>query len=111
MIMLGFAPVFGISAGAYYVRMAFMNMSNPIYQTFVMEQVDISARATVASMVSLVWSFGRAFSPTISGYLQVHYGFGPVFAIAISLYVVAVCLYWVFFLRVPRQVTQQPESV
>ena len=106
MIMLGFSPLFGISAGAYYV--ALMNMSNPIYQTFVMEQVDASARATVASLVSLVWSFGRSFSPTISGYLQVKYGFGPPFAIAISLYAVAVYLYWMFFVRHQRRIAVAP---
>ena len=108
MIMLGFSPQFGISAGAYYVRMALMNMSNPIYQTFVMEQVNASARATVASLVSLVWSFGRSFSPTISGYLQVHYGFGPPFAIAIALYAVAVYLYWLFFVRHHRRIAIAP---
>jgi MFS family permease len=106
MIMLGFAP-FGISAMAYYVRMALMNMSNPIYQTFVMEQVDAGARATVASLYSMVWSFGRAFSPSISGWLQVNYGFDPVFGIAIALYMIAISMYWVFFLR-PRR---QPNSV
>jgi len=104
MVLLGFSPLFGVSAGAYYVRMALMNMSNPIYQTFVMEQVDASARATVASLVSLVWSFGRSFSPTISGYLQVEYGFGPPFAIAILFYAVAVFLYWMFFVRHQRRV-------
>jgi len=111
MLLLGFAPVFALSAGAYFVRMALMNMSNPIYQTFVMEQVDESARATVASLVSMVWAFGRSFSPTISGYLQVRYGFGPPFAIAISLYAIAVCLYWVFFVRHQKTVTPQPEPV
>ena len=106
MIMLGFAP-FGVSALAYYARLALMNMSNPIYQTFVMEQVGASARATVASLYSMVWSFGRAFSPSISGWLQVHYGFDPVFGIAIALYAIAISMYWVFFLRSGRQ----PEAV
>ncbi len=103
MMALGFAPLFPVSAGAYLVRMALMNMSNPIYQTFVMEQVDATSRATVASLVSMVWSFGRAFSPTISGYLQVEYGFGPPFAIAIGLYALAVGLYGHFFLRRDRE--------
>jgi MFS family permease len=40
MVILGFSPLFGLSAAAYYVRMALMNMSNPIYQNFVYEQVD-----------------------------------------------------------------------
>ena len=103
MIVLGFAPYLGLSALAYYVRMALMNMSNPIYQTFVMERVDASARATVASLVSMVWSFGRSFSPSISGWLQVNYGFDPVFGAAIGLYAIAVSLYWVFFLRKPQE--------
>jgi MFS family permease len=102
MMVLGFAP-FGFSALAYYARLALMNMSNPIYQTFVMERVDASARATVASLVSMVWSFGRSFSPSVSGWLQVVYGFDPVFGGAIMLYAIAIVLYWVFFLRKPHQ--------
>jgi len=99
MIMLGFAPIFWVSALAYYVRMALMNMSNPIYQNFVLEQVKPSDRATVASLYSMVWSFGRSFSPSISGSLQVDYGFGPPFVIAISLYAAAIFMYWLFWLR------------
>ena len=44
-----------------------MNMSSPVYQTFIMEHVEPSARATVASLTSMAWNFGWAFSPTISG--------------------------------------------
>lgn len=97
--LLGFSPIFALSAGAYYVRMTLMNMSNPIYQTFVMEQVKQSARSTIASLTSMVWSFGRAFSPSISGWFQVRYGFGPPFAIAMTLYASAVTMYWFFFLK------------
>ena len=103
MILLGFSPVFGLSAGAYFIRMALMNMSNPIYQTFIMEQVDAASRATAASLYSMVWSFGRAFSPSISGWLQVTYGFDPVFGGAVVLYAIAIFLYWIFFLRTGQQ--------
>ena len=99
MIMLGFSPYFWMSALAYYVRMALMNMSSPIYQNFVLEQVKPTERATVASLHSMVWSFGRSFSPSISGYLQVNFGFGPPFLVAIGLYSIAIFLYWLFFLR------------
>jgi MFS family permease len=74
-----------------------MNMSGPVYQTFVMEHVEADARATVASLVSMANSFGWAFSPSISGWLQVHYGFGPVFAGVLLLYSVSVYMYWKFF--------------
>jgi MFS family permease len=99
LILLGFSPWFWLSAVAYFVRVALMNMSGPIYQTFVMEQVEPSARATVASLVSMSWNFGWAFSPTISGWLQVNYGFGPPFLGTIILYILSVFLYWVFFWR------------
>jgi len=108
MMILGFAPAFGVSALAYYVRMGLMNMSNPIYQTFIMEQVDAGSRATVASLYSMVWSFGRAFSPSISGWLQVEYGFDPVFGGAVVLYAIAVVMYWIFFLRPNREYTPAP---
>lgn len=105
LILLGFSPVFWVSALSYYVRLALMNMSSPVYQTFVMERVEPEARATVASLVSMAWNFGWAFSPTISGYLQVQYGFGPPFLGTIILYVISIVLYWAFFWR------KQPESV
>jgi MFS family permease len=64
-----------------------------------MEHVEPSARATVASLVSMAWNFGWAFSPTVSGYLQVQYGFGPSFLGTIILYIVSTVMYYVFFLR------------
>lgn len=97
--LLGFAPWFGVAAMAYYIRMALMNMSSPVYQTFVMEKVDPSARATVASLVSMANNFGWAFSPTISGAVQVNYGFGPTYLGTIIMYTFSIFLYWKFFLR------------
>ena len=97
--LLGFSPWFWLSAGAYYVRLGLMNMSTPVYQAFVMEQVDPSSRATVASLTSMAWSFGWAFSPTVSGVLQVKYGFGLPFIGTITLYIIAISMYWFFFWR------------
>jgi MFS family permease len=99
LFLLGFSPWFALSAVAYYIRLALMNMSGPVYQTFVMERVEASARATVASLVSMSNNFGWAFSPTISGWIQVNYGFGPAFGTTIVLYTVSIFLYWAFFWR------------
>jgi MFS family permease len=95
--LMGFAPMFMISAASYYIRLALMNMSSPVYDTFVMEHVEPSARAMVASLVSMSWNFGWTFSPTISGWLQVRYGFGPPFMGTMILYCLSIYLYWVFF--------------
>ncbi|GAB1470400.1 MFS transporter [Chloroflexota bacterium] len=106
LILLGFSPIFWVGAASYYIRLALMNMSTPVYQAFVMERVDPTGRATVASLTSMAWNFGWAFSPTISGLLQVRYGFGPAFAGTIILYIIAVIMYWAFFWR--RTVTPLP---
>ncbi len=108
LILLGFSPIFWIGAAAYYIRLALMNMSSPVYQTFVMEHVEPSARATVASLTSMAWNFGWAFSPTISGWLQVRYGFGPPFIGTITLYTISVFMYWAFFWR--RQIAPAPST-
>lgn len=109
LIILGFSPWFWLSAGAYYIRLTLMNMSTPIYQTFVMERVDTAGRSTVASLTSMAWNFGWSFSPTISGALQIRYGFGPPFLGTIGLYIVAISMYWVFFWR--KQETPEPETI
>ncbi len=97
LMLLGYAPLFWMSALAHYARLSLMNMSGPVYQTFVMEHVEPDARATVASLVNMAGNFGWAFSPSISGWLQVNYGFGPVFACVIVLYSITVFMYWKFF--------------
>jgi len=97
LIILGFSPWFWLSAAAYYIRLALMNMSAPVYQTFVMEHVDPDARATVASLTSMAWTSGWAISPMVSGWIQVKYGFGPAFMGTIGFYIVAITLYWLFF--------------
>ena len=95
--LLGFAPWFWLSGFAYYVRIALMNMSSPVYQTFVMERVEPEARATVSSLVNMANNFGRSFSPSISGWMQVTYGFGPVYIGVIVTYTISVYLYWRYF--------------
>lgn len=99
LILLGFSPIFWVGAATYYIRLTLMNMSSPVYQTFIMEHVEPTGRATVASLTSMAWNFGWAFSPTISGWLQVKYGFGPPFMGTIVLYTISVIMYWAFFWR------------
>jgi MFS family permease len=110
LVLLGFSPWFGLSLTAYFVRVILMNMSSPVYQTFVMEQVDDDSRAMVASLNSMVQSFGRAFSPIISGRLQVTSGFDLPFIGTIIMYVVSIAMYYVFFLKKKKEPASAPSS-
>jgi MFS family permease len=96
--LLGFSPWFWLSGAAYLVRVVLMTMDDPIYDAFVMEQVEESARATVASLLTIASRLGWAVGPAISGWLQVTYGFGPVFVSVMAAYVVAIFVIWRFFL-------------
>jgi dipeptide/tripeptide permease len=49
------------------------------------------------------WNFGWAFSPMVSGWLQVRYGFAPPFALTILLYTLSVALYWAFFWKTSKE--------
>jgi MFS family permease len=95
--LLGFAPWFGVAAMAYYFRLVLMNMSTPVYTTFTMEQVEPESRAMMASLSSMAHNFGWAFSPTLSGYFQVNYGFAPPFLFTIFFYVASVVMYYFWF--------------
>jgi len=95
--ILGFSSWFPLVTAAYYIRVGLMNMSGPVYQTYVLEKVKPEARATIASLISMANSFGWALSPTISGMLQVRYGFGPSFTGTIVLYCLSTFLYWWYF--------------
>jgi len=53
----------------------------------------------------MVHSFGRAFSPTLSGWMQVNYGFGPPFIGTIGLYAISILMYYFFFLRKKQRIT------
>jgi len=96
--LLGFAPWFEVSVVAYYIRLTLMNMSGPIYSTFTMERVDPESRGMIASLSSMASNFGWAFSPTISGLLQVRSGFQWPFTITIITYVIAIGMYYAWFL-------------
>ena len=104
--LLGFAPWFEVSVVAYYIRLTLMNMSGPIYSTFTMERVDPESRGMIASLSSMAGNFGWAFSPTISGLLQVRSGFQWPFAITLTTYVIAIGMYYAWFLS--KEKRKQP---
>ena len=95
------AEVFFWFAGiAYIFRLALMNLSNPVYQTFVLERVPEQAQALSVSLTNLVFQVGWFVMPQISGQLQVTHGpsgFAYVFAGVTVLYITAILVEKAFF--------------
>ncbi len=97
LLIIGFAPVFWMSGGAFLVRSALMNMSNPLYSAFAMEQTPERERAAVNSVMALMWEVGWAVGPYLSGVVQARWGFAPLFISTAVLYTLAIGLTWLFF--------------
>lgn len=101
LFILGYIHHLELAVLAYFVRMALMNLSTPVYQIIVMEHVDEKTRGMAASLNNMVWSFGRAIGPIFSGPMQRYWGFDPIFALTIVFYAVSVAMVQLWF--VPKR--------
>lgn len=91
---------FAIAGVAFIFRLALMNLSNPVYQTFVLEHVPENVQALTMSLNSLSFQFGWFIMPQVSGWLQVRFGqfgFVPIFSMVAIFYVTATVIEWFFF--------------
>lgn len=91
---------FIIAVSAYNVRLALMNMGNPIYQTFMLEGVPDKVSALAVSLSSISFQFGWFIMPQVSGWLQVHYeelAFVPIFTTVAIFYAIAIVMEMIFF--------------
>ena len=99
LLTIGFAPWLGVAMTAFWIRAALMNMGNPLYSAFAMEQVDESARARVSSLMGMGWNIGWSVGPYISGLMQVRVGFGPIFVITAGAYLIGSIIPYAFFAK------------
>jgi MFS family permease len=105
LLLIGFSGWIWISGFAFWIRAALMNMSNPLYSAFVMEQVSERERATVSGLMGMGWNIGWTIGPFISGYLQEspRIGWGPIFLITCAMYLLAAVLMRSFFQKLDDQ--------
>lgn len=103
LLLMGFAPVFWLSGAAFLVRSALMNMSNPLYSAFSMEQTPEREHGAVNSVMALMWEVGWTVGPYLSGVVQARYGFAPLFVSTATLYGLAIGLTWLFFRNAEAQ--------
>lgn len=99
LLLIGFSGNVWVSGVAFWARAALMNMGNPLYNAFAMEQVTERERATISGLMGMSWNLGWTVGPYLSGYMQAHpaIGFKPIFVITCTLYVAASVLERIFF--------------
>ncbi len=89
LIVLGFAPFLAPAGVAFLFRAGLMNLGNPLYFAFAMEQVDATRRATASALLIMSWQGSWAVSSWASGQLQQGPGFAPIFALTCVAYLAA----------------------
>lgn len=97
LFLMGFSPIFALSAGGYLVRTALMNMSAPLFTAFGMGIVPKRLRPITSSLFVLAWDSGWALSSLASGRLQTRIGFSPIFLTTGFLYLLTSVLIYRFF--------------
>ncbi len=110
LLVMGFAPAFWLSGAAFLVRSALMNMSNPLYSAFSMEQTPERERGAVNSVMALMWEVGWTVGPYLSGVVQARYGFAPLFISTATLYGLAISLTWLFFRNAETRTESAPAA-
>lgn len=101
---------FIIAAVAFNLRLGLMNMSNPIYQTFMLERVPDEVQALAMSLNSISFQFGWFIMPQLGGWLQVRFGdlgFAGIFGGVAFFYMTAILTEILFF----RKWMNPPEPV
>lgn len=103
LILLGFSGHLGWAALGYLARGVFMPMASPLYSLFVMEHVAAEERATVNGISAMGWNVIWAAGSWTSGYVQIAWGFNPLFLATTAIYLVGTILMGLYFSAIERQ--------
>ncbi len=92
LVVIGFSPWYELVATVIVIRAGLYNATLPLYRAYVIDQTPPHEYAVVNLIYSTSANVGPTVAPPLSGYVQDHAGFAPLFMTAIGLYgVAAVC--------------------
>jgi MFS family permease len=108
LMIIGFSPFYWLAGIAFLMRTMLMNMSQPLYSAFCMEQVPERDQGLVNSVLNISWQMGWSVGPYLSGLVQESYGFTPLFLATGALYLIAILTMWTFFQKADRTLQAVP---
>ncbi len=106
--VIGFTPLFMLAAALIILRAGLFNMIIPLYRAYVIDSAPVEEYTIVALLLSLCANIGPAIGPSLSGRIQMQYGFGPAFIVAIAGYALAALIFGLIIAtrnKHPRQPT------
>ncbi len=88
-VLLMTLPIFWPAAIGLFLRSVFISASYPQNDALIMRATPISQRGLAMSLLSVLWSGGWAITSLISGWVQLRWGFTPVFMVAAISYILS----------------------
>ncbi len=99
MLLIGFTPLFPMSAGAEFARRILRGFFDPVYSAFAMQSVSRRLRATLSGFYSTTWAVGFTLGPALAGLLQQRVSLSASFVVGALCVAVSATLLRVFFGR------------
>ncbi|MFP3242074.1 MFS transporter [Caldisphaera sp.] len=97
LVLLPFTRSFYIASLIFILRNTFMNMSGPLFSSFVLNLIPYNERARGQSLINLIDSIPRSIGPFIGGYLFYLGNLSLPFFITASLYTVSTIGFYLLF--------------
>lgn len=97
LLMIALIPNLTLVAIFYIARQVLMNISDPIYKSFVMENVPSEEKGAISGYIVFIWGLGWAISSSYSGILMKNYGYNFPFFICFVFYLISVITFISFF--------------
>ncbi len=90
----GYVPVASLAILGYLLRTSLMNLAGPMFSVTVMETVPAELRSSASAVNIVFWQGGWALGALVSGFVQVRWGFAPLFPCTVVLYAIAIVITW-----------------
>ncbi|HEY6040769.1 MAG TPA: MFS transporter [Anaerolineae bacterium] len=100
-LAFGLSGLFAVALVAYFLRDAVYNMARPLLGALQMDQVDASERATLVSILSVVWNLAWGTTSWLSGQWQVSGQLSLVFIVAAIFQFASTLALFLFFDKMP----------
>lgn len=107
LLTLGVSGSFSMCVVSYLMRNALMNMNNPVFTNFIMENTDKDQRGRVNSIVTLGDNFSRTVSTYISGRLMTDHGVGLPYFLTAGFYLGAALFAYFSFSTLEREMKRR----
>ncbi|MCL6581326.1 MAG: MFS transporter [Firmicutes bacterium] len=95
--LMGLVPNVRVYVVASLVRSSLMNLANPLVSSFNLEVVPPYERATVNSLINMVWNSGWAVSGWVGGWVMQNVSYTLPYGFTFVLYLMSILLFYRFF--------------